>query len=501
MKLPFSLPLLLLLATPLLAAQGHVYRDSDGAISVYKLEPNAQVQIGIDTSPSRNLISNRCGLLVVTSSANYLTATVQVDGAVINPANLQTRIRPNCRPKSDGSYALDEERPNHFKTSNGDLVIVGKQPETRYTVSYPGQLRILTRRVNACGILRVRETNTINFNQSILLPTTSASTYAEFQIDQIPLTTPLECYRNDLYLPQPWTDIFAEAIAGSEIAAAVVQAARSIPSAIASGVSGSGGEGGSSGGSGSGGVSSGGSSGGGTSGGDLGGSSGSGGGSSGPGNGSGSSGDGTEGTSGGDPGENSGGGSGGNSGGSGGSTGSPSMTDFTLATYNPTIHDFNSDGLVDDATGNGVPDDRDNDGFPDGPWEPNDFPKSAGPGFTIPINASLCYGYNGNLVASSWSFTRGLTYYLTADDGLGRAASQNPLPGTAGGSTSGPPTVRFEGDFRASNFSHTFEDSNRGGHIASDDEFNDIMFHFYWAEEPSCLMPPWMLNPPNGIAF
>ncbi|MBW4462480.1 MAG: hypothetical protein KME47_19900 [Nodosilinea sp. WJT8-NPBG4] len=68
------------------------------------------------------------------------------------------------------------------------------------------------------------------------MPTTSASTYAEFQINQIPQTTPLECYRSALYLPQPWTDIFAEAIAGSEVAAAVVEAARSIPSAIASGI-------------------------------------------------------------------------------------------------------------------------------------------------------------------------------------------------------------------------------------------------------------------------
>jgi hypothetical protein len=231
MKLSLSIPLLAMRAAPLMASQGHVYRDGDGAISVYKLEPNAQVQIGIDTAPSRNLTSNRCGLLVVSASANYPTATVQVDGTVINPANLPRQIRPNCRAKADGSYALDEARPNHFKTESGDLVIVGKVPNTRYTVSYPGQLRILNRRVNACGFLRIRETDSINFNQSILLPTTSANTYAEFQIDQIPQTTPLECYRSQLYLPQPWTDIFAEAIAGSEVAATLVASARSLPSA------------------------------------------------------------------------------------------------------------------------------------------------------------------------------------------------------------------------------------------------------------------------------
>jgi hypothetical protein len=177
------------------------------------------------------------------------------------------------------------------------------------------------------------------------------------------------------------------------------------------------------------------------------------------------------------------------------------MADFTLATYNPTIHDFNGDGRVDDSTGDGIPDDCDGDRFPDGPWGPNDLPNSAGPGFTIPISASFCYGYNGNLVASSWSFTRGFSYYLTADDGLGRAAPQDPVVGVAGGSTAGSPTVRFAGDFRASNFSHSFEGSDRGGYLASDEEFNDNMIYFHWADVPSCLMPPWMFNPPNGITF
>jgi hypothetical protein len=194
-QLKYTIPLLLLLCLPLKASQGYVFRDNTGAISVYRLPPNASVRVGIDTSPSRNLTTNPCGLLVVSTSANYPRATVQVDGEVINPANLQTLIRPNCRPKSDGTYALDEERPQHFISTSGDVIIVGQRPNTRYTVTYPGQLRLLSRRVNACGFLRVRETETINFNQSILLPTTSASTYAEFQINQLPETNPLVCYR------------------------------------------------------------------------------------------------------------------------------------------------------------------------------------------------------------------------------------------------------------------------------------------------------------------
>lgn len=483
MKLSFSIPLFLLLAAPLMASQGHVYRDSSGAISVYKLPPNAQVQIGLDTAPSRNLTSTKCGLLVVTSTPSYPMATVQVDGAVINPANLQRRIRPSCRPKADGSYALDEERPQHFTTEGGDVVIVGKQPDTRYTVSYPGQLRILNRRVNACGILRVRETQTINFNQSILLPTTSTSTYAEFQINQIPLTTPLECFRSNLYLPQPWTDIFASAIAGSEVAASLVASSRSLPSVLAPSGAGGGSSGGGAGG--------GGSSGGGSSSGDSGGS----GGSSGGGDSGGSGG------SGGAGGDTGGGDSGpGDSGGSGGGS-SPSMYDFTLATYNPTIHDFNGDGLVDDSTGDGIPNDRDGDGFPDGPWKSRDFPRSAGPGFTIPPSASFCFGYNGNIVISSWSFQRNRDYWIRAADGNYPISNDNVKGNASYGSTSDAPTIRFTGDWSDENFGHYFEGQDSGFSIASDDGMENTLFSQYFKDGTSCLTPSWLTNPPAWITF
>ena len=488
-RLKLSIPLLLLLAAPLMAAQGHVYRDGDGGISVYKLPPDTQIRVGIDSPPSRSVTSTKCGLLVVSDTANYPTATIQVAGEVINPAGLQTRMRPNCRQKSDGSYALDEPRTEHFRTERGDIVIVNKTPDTRYEVTYPGQLRILSRRTNSCGFLRIRETATINFNQSILLPTTSGNSYAEYQINQLPQTRPLVCFRGQLYHPQPWTDIFAMAIPGTEIATALVEAARSIPSAIAS----AGGSGGNPGGSGPGGSSGG------------GGSSGSPGdeGSSSPGDSGGSSG-GSGGSGSGDSGgDGSGGdGSGGDAGGPGGGD-TPSMYDFTLATYNPSIHDFNGDGLVDDATGNGIPDDRDGDGFPDGPWGPNDFPNSAGPGFTIPPNATFCYGYNGNIVISSSSFQRGRSYWIYAAFGNYPITDdlREAVEGTASGAISGPPTVRFPGDWREPNFEWEVEGSTRGASIGKDPEFEDYLFDIYFKDGKSCLTPPWLTNPPSWIVF
>jgi hypothetical protein len=476
MKLTYAFPLIALFTIPLMASQGHVYRDGDGSISVYRLEPNAQIRVGIDTPPSRTLTSNPCGLLVINASDSYPLATVQVDGALINPATLLTQIRPNCRPRANGSYALDEERSQHFVTEAGDLVIVGKTPDTRYNVSYPGQLRILTRRVNSCGFLRVRETETINFNQSILLPTTSASTYAEFQIDQIPQTIPLLCYRNHLYYPQPWTDIFATAIEGSDVSAAQVDSAQLISSAFSlsrqEGMTGDESSGGS-----------------GTSVSQGGGNSGS----------SGTTETGTGGTGSGTTGSGSDGETGDSEGGSddpGDETPASGIHDFTAASYDPRIHDYNNDNQVDDTTGDGIPDDRDGDGHPDGPWRPGDIPNSAGPGLTIPVKANVCLGFNGNVVASSYSFIRSYPYFLTADDGLSGAASEDPLPGSASsGALSGPPVIRFEGDFRSSNFSHIFEGSPRYGYILRDegDDFHQL-FQFKFNRLPSCLVPPWLTN-------
>ena len=179
------------------------------------------------------------------------------------------------------------------------------------------------------------------------------------------------------------------------------------------------------------------------------------------------------------------------------------MYDFTLATYNPSIHDFNGDGLVDDATGNGIPDDRDGDGFPDGPWGPNDFAKSAGPGLTIPPNATFCYGYNGNIVISSSSFQWGRSYWIYAAFGNYPITDNlmDAVEGTASGAISGPPTVRFPGDWREPNFEWEIEGSTRGASIGDDPDLEDYMLNIYFQDGRSCLIPPWMLNPPNGIVF
>jgi hypothetical protein len=455
------------MAMPAAATTGKIFREPDGAVTIYDLTPNASVKFGVDAAPSRRLTTDACGSLAVSATSSYPIAPVQVNGTIIDPANLSTRIRPPCRRQENGSYALDEERTGPYLNSeNGAVIVPNLTANTRYEITYPGLYRLLSRKVNACGFLRVRETSSVNFNDFLLLPTATGSTLAEFRISDIPVLNGLLCHRSHLYYPSDWAGWpTLQAIPGSEISESAIAS-----SGVASSPSGSLASGAGFGGSGSGTTGSGGSDGGTTDDGTTGD------GSSGGTTGDGTTGDGTTGD-----------------GSSGGTAPDPAMYDFTEATYNASLHDYNGDGLVDDNTGDGIPDDQDGDGFPDGPWGPNDFPRSAGPGFTIPVNASMCYGYNGNLVVQSWSFTRNTAYWLTGDDGLWPASSDDPLEGIANaGPTSDAPMIRFPGDFRASNYNHSFEGSKRGGYVM--DYRDRFIVDFYFPDVQSCLIPPWF-NP------
>lgn len=424
-----SLTLLVLSPTSAIASQGRLFRDADGGISLYGFPPGETVRLGLDAAPTRQLTSNPCGLLVINTSDRYPLGTVQVEGEVVDPNTLNLQIQPQCRP-SGGGHALTEARTQPFLTTSGNLVLVGKQPNTRYTVTYPGRLRLINRKANACGFVRLRETATIQFNQSILAPTTVDGTYAEFQVNGLIPLGSLQCYRNHLYYPADWTGWpLADSIPGSEVSEATVMAAQSLPSALGGSGSGSGGN--------SGGGSSGGS-GGGSSGGGSGGSSGSSGG--------------TGGTGG------SGGGSSG--GGSGGSSGTP---------WSPTDQPW--------SAGPGLT-------LPAG---------SGGSGNPYVGNGGIqrvCIGFDGSLVAGDTRLTRGTTYYLDGDEFSGSDQAASPA---SYGSTDAAPVLRFthpSGTSYGSSQFHYASGEARYGYIG-DAGFN-VAYTFKFLELQSCLIPDWM---------
>jgi hypothetical protein len=45
------------------------------------------------------------------------------------------------------------------------------------------------------------------------------------------------------------------------------------------------------------------------------------------------------------------------------------------------------------------------------------------------------------------------------------------------------------------------EGSTRGASIGSDPDIENHLFDIYFTQGTSCLVPPWMINPPSWISF
>ena len=98
-------------------------------------------------------------------------------------------------------------------------------------------------------------------------------------------------------------------------------------------------------------------------------------------------------------------------------------------------------------------------------------------------------------------FKGGRSYWIYAAFG-NYPISDDAVEGTAGGATSGPPTVRFSGDWREPRFDWEVEGSTRGAVIGtSDNPREDDLFNIYFNQGTSCLTPPWLTKSPAWITF
>jgi hypothetical protein len=158
-----ALAVLAALTAPAAGTTGRIYREPNGAVTVYDLAPGSRVRFGTDTAPTRRYTANSCGVVRVRRNE-----VIQLEGlgTLIDPSALPTQLLPRCR-----NGVLEEARSGPFKTRDGDIILPNLMPNTRYQVAFPSRFRLFTRRVNACGFLRVRETNTITFNERLMLPT------------------------------------------------------------------------------------------------------------------------------------------------------------------------------------------------------------------------------------------------------------------------------------------------------------------------------------------
>lgn len=139
-----------------------VYKTVDpstSATTVYiSATANSRVMVelgSIDRSTAR--IAGACGELRISIPSSGSFAGLKVDGMAIDASALSTQTLPAC---NSGTFA--EARTANFKTPNGQVVIVGKTPNSAVAITLPSEA---TRNVsiNGCGfgILRASSGSTL----------------------------------------------------------------------------------------------------------------------------------------------------------------------------------------------------------------------------------------------------------------------------------------------------------------------------------------------------
>jgi len=139
-----------------------VFKDSQNSI-YFKVDSNAAVVVGLASQPAaRSVTSDRCGGLTLGSQMRPYTTPFTIGSDTIDPAALSVGLKPNCKKKSDGSYAYDVAPTANITTSAGQVFV-------KSTTGYPtgfGDRRILsitasasaTRnlKANTCGLASIK---------------------------------------------------------------------------------------------------------------------------------------------------------------------------------------------------------------------------------------------------------------------------------------------------------------------------------------------------------
>jgi hypothetical protein len=183
-KISFIVLLLTSVGLQANAQSAAVFKDSTGAIFLYGLQPNSNVEVGIVGNLVKAIASNECGLLLIRTDSAF-----SVDGQTINP-NAVTDVRTltsNCTSLS--SY------PNNFKTPDGAIAL-RKSPNIPYAIAFPNHKTTRQVSVNACGYAILKNVTATSLNLQ-----TVTGGRGDFAASSLPQGKSLACVRGNLYFP------------------------------------------------------------------------------------------------------------------------------------------------------------------------------------------------------------------------------------------------------------------------------------------------------------
>jgi hypothetical protein len=182
-------------ALPILPASAEVFRDGMD-IYITELSPDAPVEVQYPNfQRSRDVRADACGRVVLrNSSTSPIGSTVTVGGTAMDTSSLPIQLLPKCN-----NGIPEEARAANFKTSTGDVVIVGHTANSYTTISTP---TTATRRAraNACGFTRLTSSNTYQHDPTMQIQIGSGST----AIGSLNQKGAPVCRSGVMYVPTSW---------------------------------------------------------------------------------------------------------------------------------------------------------------------------------------------------------------------------------------------------------------------------------------------------------
>lgn len=174
------------------------FKDSQSNIYIGGMSPQQEVTFSYPGTPKvSSARANLCGAVVVRGSGGVpISGTIKVDNVSIDASTLPTQLLPPC--SSSGSFA--ESRTSNFKTSDGQVVVVGKTANNFYGVETP-ENATRRARANACGIVRVAPNARFTHasTQQVAIGSDSPTAISSIETKDAPL-----CRGSIIYFPQSW---------------------------------------------------------------------------------------------------------------------------------------------------------------------------------------------------------------------------------------------------------------------------------------------------------
>jgi hypothetical protein len=178
------------------------FKDTAGNIYVMGQTPSAPVEMTyLGQLTSRNLTANGCGLAIMRpSSSNPTPPSFTYNGSTITVGSLPTQLLPGCT-----NGVLQEARSANFKTSSGEVVLVGAAANAQVQISVPRD-RVRRSTSNACGFVRFATSQSYQHGTGTnvtLSGVFSNTAFSSIQTEEAPLCRTVNGVGR-LYVPAAW---------------------------------------------------------------------------------------------------------------------------------------------------------------------------------------------------------------------------------------------------------------------------------------------------------